>query len=72
MKTLKESILSSTGSGKSGFAMSYIRKHLIEPYIKQYGIDDYEKYVMDYVSTSDHLKVVIKNKTIHGIGFKTE
>ena len=31
-----------------------------------------EKYGMDYVSTSDYLKVVIKNKTIHGIGFKTE
>ena len=60
MKTLKESILSSTGSGKSGFAMSYIRKHLIEPYIKQYGIDDYEKYVMDYSSVDDSGKLNIK------------
>ena len=60
MKTLKESILSSTGSGKSGFAMSYIRKHLIEPYIKQYGIDDYEKYVMDYSSVDDSGKFNIK------------
>ena len=60
MKTLKESILSSTGTGKSGFAMSYIRKHLVEPYIKQYGIDDYEKYVMDYTSVDDSGKLNIK------------
>ena len=60
MKTLKESILSSTGTGKSGFAMSYIRKHFVEPYIKQYGIDDYEKYIMDYASVDDSGKFSIK------------
>ena len=60
MKTIKESILSSTGSGKSGFAMSYIRKHFVEPYIKQYGVDDYEKYIMDYANVDDSGKFNIK------------
>ena len=60
MKTIKESILSSTGSGKAGFAISYIRKHFVEPYIKQYGVDDYEKYIMDYASVDDSGKFNIK------------
>lgn len=63
MKTLKESILSSTGSGKSGFAMFYVRKHLVEQYIKQYGVDDYEKYIMDYASVDDSGKLNIQQHT---------
>ena len=39
--------------------MFYVRKHLVEPYIK-YGIDDYEKYVMDYASVDDSGKLNIK------------
>ena len=60
MKTLKESILSSTGSGKSGFAMSYIKKHSGKHYINSYGIDETEKYVMDYASVDDSGKLNIQ------------
>ena len=60
MKTLKESILSSTSTGKFGIIMSYIRKHSGKHYINPNGIDETEKYIIDYASLDDSGKLNIK------------
>ena len=72
MKTLKESILSSTGSGKSGFAMSYIRKHAGKHYINSYGIDEIEKYIIDCASVDDSGKLNIKYTSNRNIPLRIE
>ena len=59
MKTLKESILSSTGSGKAGFAISYIRKHAGKHYINSHG-DETEKSIIDCASVDDSGKLNIR------------
>ena len=67
MKTIKESILSSTGSGKAGFAMSYMIKHAGKHYINSFGIDETEKYIIDCASVDDYGKLNIKytsNRTV--------
>lgn len=63
MRTIKESILSSTGSGKTGLVMDYIRKHFGKHHINSYGTDESEKYVMDYASVDDSGKLNIKQHT---------
>ena len=60
MKTIKESILSSTSTGKFGIIMSYIRKHSGKHYINPNGTDETEKYIMDYASLDDSGKLNIK------------
>lgn len=74
MKTLKESILSSTSTGKAGFAMvmNYIRKHTGKNYFNPYSTDEIEKYIIDCASVDDSGKLNIKYTSNRNIPLRIE